>query len=237
MATRVLIADGQGFYRRGIRAALESTLTGVEVLEADCLDMTLASLDQAAGVSVCLVDLHMPGLLSIILLQDIVALYPRTRFAVLSAAMTRSDVLTALAAGLHGYICKLQSDDEVIQAISDLLSGRIYVPSSITVAPAPFCEGVPSYDPGQRLFSAPQLELKPYTQDTRARALDRLTPRQREVLSLMAEGMPNKEIARKLSISEATTKIHAGALMRVLGVRNRTEAAVLLRGWLGEQSP
>jgi len=237
MATRVLIADGQGFYRRGIRAALESALHDIEVLEADCLDMTLARLDHEPDIDVCLVDLHMPGLLSINLLQDIVALYPHTHFAVLSASMTRADVLAALAAGLHGFICKLQSDDEVIQAISDLISGRIYVPLSMTVAPSGFCGEVPNRDQGRRLLPTASFEFKSHAQDPRAGDLDRLTKRQREVLSLIAEGLPNKEIARRLNISEATTKIHAGALMRALGVRNRTEAAVLLRGWLGEQCP
>lgn len=237
MATRVLIADGQGFYRHGIRAALEGALPEIDVLEADCLDRTLARLDEDGAITVCLVDLQMPGLLSINLLQDVVALYPRTRFAVLSASMTRADVLAALAAGLHGFICKLQDDAEVIQAISDLLSGRIYVPFSISVAPAPFQSEVQGRDAGRRLLPPVPCDFKSYVHDPRASDFDRLTPRQREVLTLIAEGLHNKEIARRLNISEATTKIHAGALMRALGVRNRTEAAVLLRGWLGEHCP
>src|SRR5687768_6734405 len=102
MTTQVLIADGQGFYRHGIHSALATTLTDIEVLEADCLDKMLARLDENGAITVCLVDLHMPGLLSINLLQDVVALYPATRFAVLSASMARADVLAALAAGLHG---------------------------------------------------------------------------------------------------------------------------------------
>jgi DNA-binding NarL/FixJ family response regulator len=60
-------------------------------------------------------------------------------------------------------------------------------------------------------------------------SLAKLTPRQRDVLPLLAQGMSNKEIARALKIAEATTKIHAAALCRVLGVRNRTEAAVAAR--------
>jgi len=61
--------------------------------------------------------------------------------------------------------------------------------------------------------------------------LGRLTSRQKDVLKLMAEGYSNKEIARNLDIAEATTKIHAAAILRELGVRNRTEAAVLLQTW------
>jgi DNA-binding NarL/FixJ family response regulator len=61
--------------------------------------------------------------------------------------------------------------------------------------------------------------------------LDRLTSRQKDVLKLMAEGYSNKEIARSLDIAEATTKIHVAAIMRELGARNRTEAAVLLQSW------
>jgi DNA-binding NarL/FixJ family response regulator len=59
-----------------------------------------------------------------------------------------------------------------------------------------------------------------------------LTPRQKDVLSLLARGRSNKEIARMLGIAEATIKIHTAALLRVLGVRNRTEAAVVARNWM-----
>jgi DNA-binding NarL/FixJ family response regulator len=121
-------------------------------------------------------------------------------------------MLAALAAGLHGFISKHQSDAEIIAAINDILSGRIYVPCSLVEA-------------GDREASVSQgnREAAPFL-STEA-DLSMLTKRQREVLQLLARGMSNKEIARVLKIAEATTKIHMAALLRALGARNRTEAA------------
>jgi DNA-binding NarL/FixJ family response regulator len=111
-----------------------------------------------------------------------------------------------LAAGFHGFISKHQSDTDILAAITDILSGRIYVPSSLA-----------EVGNGARRATPPALS-------TEADVL-KLTKRQREVLSLLARGRSNKEIARALEIAEATTKIHMAALLRALGVRNRTEAA------------
>ena len=119
-----------------------------------------------------------------------------------------------MAAGLHGFISKHQSDTEILTAINDILSGRVYVPCSLA-------------DAGDsRGFRWPR------RQGSRAFPFDRadlskLTKRQREVLQLLARGMSNKEIARALKIAEATTKIHMAALLRALGARNRTEAAYM----------
>jgi DNA-binding NarL/FixJ family response regulator len=124
----------------------------------------------------------------------------------MSSSDTRTDILASLAAGFHGFISKHQSDTDILAAITDILSGRIYVPSSLA-----------EVGNGARRATLPTLS-------TGADAL-KLTKRQREVLSLLARGRSNKEIARALEIAEATTKIHMAALLRALGVRNRTEAA------------
>jgi DNA-binding NarL/FixJ family response regulator len=137
-----------------------------------------------------------------------------TRFAIISASNTRADILATLAAGLHGFISKQQSDAEILTAINDILSGRIYVPCSLAEAG----DSEASVSQGDR-------EAAPFL-STEAHLL-RLTKRQREVLQLLARGMSNKEIARALKIAEATTKIHMAALLRALGARNRTEAAYM----------
>jgi DNA-binding NarL/FixJ family response regulator len=131
-----------------------------------------------------------------------------TRFAIISVSGTRGDILATLAAGLHGFISKHQSDAEILGAIDDILSGRTYVPCSLAET-----------DDSEAFAS----------QGARGRSteadLSKLTKRQREVLQLLVRGMSNKEIARALEIAEATTKIHMAALLRALGARNRTEAA------------
>ncbi|MFZ0460301.1 MAG: response regulator transcription factor, partial [Rhodoplanes sp.] len=137
---------------------------------------------------------------------------PATRFAVVSTSNTRADILATLAAGFHGFISKRQSDTEILAAVTDILAGRIYVPASFA-----------RMGDGDALCGRFDREAVP-TLSTEADVL-KLTKRQREVLTLLARGLSNKEIARALDIAEATTKIHMAALLRGLAVRNRTEAA------------
>jgi DNA-binding NarL/FixJ family response regulator len=137
---------------------------------------------------------------------------PSTHFAIVSASDTRADILAVLAAGFQGFISKHQSDAEILTAISHILSGQIYVPATLAEVA----------DDGA-LSRRVSREALP-TLSPEADVL-KLTKRQREVLSLLVQGLSNKEIARALDIAEATTKIHMAALLRALGVRNRTEAA------------
>ena len=219
---RILIADDHGLYRRGLRIALEASVSDVTVIEADSMDAVLTILEEGEGVDIALIDLNMHGIISFDVLKEVRESYQNTRFVIVSASRSRADILEALRCGLHGFICKAQSEAEITAAISDVISGRIYVPPLLA-------KSISEMD-----FN--NTETPPTEQRGTDRHFDvrRLTPRQREVLKLMAEGLSNKEIARRLSIAEATTKIHAGALMRVLGVRNRTEAAVLVKSWMDE---
>ena len=137
---------------------------------------------------------------------------PATRFAIISSLDTPAEILASLAAGFHGFISKHQSDTDIIAAITAILSGRIYAPWSLTEAGDHAAVG--NRFRGKAL---PGLSTEVH--------FPKLTARQREVLSLLAGGQSNKEMARVLGIAEATTKIHMAALLRALGVRNRTEAA------------
>jgi DNA-binding NarL/FixJ family response regulator len=219
---RILVADDHGLYRKGLRSTLEAALPNLEVSEADSLDATLIAIDAEGNLDLALIDLNMPGLVSYENLREIRESYPKTRFLVISASDAREDVLGCLAVGLHGFVSKLQPDDEIIGAVKQVIAGCIYVP--------PWLAQVGLLGSVRSLFSNMPPCLK--AQDP----LTKLTPRQRDVLPLLARGMSNKEIARTLNIAEATTKIHAAALCRVLGARNRTEAAVTARALLGQSS-
>lgn len=213
----VVIADDHGLYRRGLRIALQEALTGATFHEVDSLDGVMGLLDGDTPIDLALLDLTMPGLNSLADLRELRISYPWTRFIVLSARDTSDVVLGTLAAGLHGYISKSQPDSEILGAINDIMSGRIYVPPWLAQLSSPAVDRNTSKE-------APR--------SAQAANLARLTPRQRDVLALIAEGLSNKEIGEHLSIAETTTKIHVAALMRALGVRNRTEAAVLLKTWV-----
>ena len=115
------------------------------------------------------------------LLKEAHELNPTTRFAVMSASNTRADVLNCLSAGFHGFVYKLQSDEEFLRAITDLLSGRIFVPGWIADGDG----------------DTPEL---PPSVNTRMQ-MPKLTPRQKEILPMIAQGMSTKEIALALGHS------------------------------------
>ena len=170
-------------------------------IRAGALDLVLVGTNQRSGLEEQLESL-----------KAVHETSPATRFAIVSASDTRADILATLAAGFHGFISKQQSDREILAAINNILAGRIYVPASF----AKICGS----DARSSQFDR---EVVPAL-STEADVL-KLTKRQREVLTLLARGLSNKEIARILAIAEATTKIHMAALLRALGARNRTEAA------------
>jgi DNA-binding NarL/FixJ family response regulator len=219
---RVLIADDHGLYRKGLRSTLEAALLNLEATEVDSLDAALIAIEADGRLDLVLVDLNMPGLVSFDSLREARECYPKIRFLVSSASDAKEDVLSCLAAGLHGFVSKLQPDDEIVTAVKSVLSGRIYVP--------PWLAQVGVLGPGRCFGPGLQPYLK--VQDP----LAKLTPRQRDVLPLLARGMSNKELARALKIAEATTKIHAAALCRILGARNRAEAAVTARALLTQSA-
>ena len=213
MPIRILVVDEQAVYRVGLRELIAAKIPGVEVIEASSLVRVLSCELRSNTFDLVLVGADLSNSAALDTLKAAREALPATaRFAIVSAADTRADILASLAAGFYGFISKRQSDTDILSAITDILSGRIYVPESLA-----------ELGEGDALSSRSYRETLP-TLLTEADVL-RLTKRQREVLSLLAQGLSNKEIARALAIAEATTKIHLAALLRALGVRNRTEAA------------
>jgi DNA-binding NarL/FixJ family response regulator len=230
---RILIVDSHGVYRRGLRAALESLLPGSQVLETDNLESALKQLDPDGSLDLVLVDVDASGDV-LETLYRVRHTYPKTRLVAVSATCDRQSVLRILESGLYGFISKSQPDHEIFSAINDVLSGRIYVPLMLSQVDVPDHSHSADAKPTHRTAGA---SIAPYMHPNEERLpppKQRLTPRQREILPLLARGMSNKEIARALKIAEGTTKIHASGLIRVLGVRNRTEAAAAARDYMAQ---
>ena len=198
---KILVVDNQGVYRAGLRSIIEARFPHFRVLDTPSFSKVRAD----TLFDLILIDSGSLSYETLDLLAQAHEARPATRVAVMVTSKNRTDVLNYLSAGFHGVVHKLESDDELVTAIGDLLSGRIYIPSWI----------------------AHEEDLKGQAPvDVRQETL-KLTPRQNEVLMLLARGMSNKEIARELNIAEGTSKIHTAALLRALGARNRTEAAFL----------
>jgi DNA-binding NarL/FixJ family response regulator len=223
----ILLVDNHTLYRNALRGGLESRMGKVRVLEVDNLAAAQAHFEPDGTLDLVLVDLTMPAVASLEMLRPVHERYPKTRFAAMSALATRLDILRCLEIGLYGLISKSQSDDEILSAIRDILSDRVYVPVLLT-----HVDEIATQVSGTNGYAPAPTPVRMDARVDRHSHVGQLTRRQREVLPLLARGMSNKEIARALKIAEGTTKIHASSLLRVLGARNRTEAAVIAQSYL-----
>jgi DNA-binding NarL/FixJ family response regulator len=193
---KILIADDHALFREGLRHVLGQLEGVTEVLEAGTCGeaLELAAADPALGL--VLLDIRMPDMSGLDGLATLVERHPLLPVVVLSASLAPEDMQQALDGGATGFIPKTATGPVMLSALRLVLSGGVYVPPEMLAPPPrPEASGEPP-----------------------------LTPRQIEVLRLLERGDPNKVIARELALSEATVKAHIGAIMRALGVRNRTQA-------------
>jgi len=209
MAT-LLIADDHPLFRAALRGAAADAVAQSTVLEADSLEGVLAALEAHPQVDLVLLDLHMPGNHGLAGLAAIRAQFPAVAVVVVSANDDPQVVRRALDHGAAGYLPKSAGLDELRTAIRSVLACEQWLPPSLraTVARAP--------------SSRADADL--------AARLATLSPQQFRVLSLVAEGLLNKQIADRLGVQERTVKAHLSAIFDRLGVRNRTQAGVVLRG-------
>jgi DNA-binding NarL/FixJ family response regulator len=206
MAIRALIADDHELFRSGLKQLLVDALGADDVREAETLDQAIESLTNDGAGDIVLVDMRMPGMSGAEALAALRDGFPEAKVAVVSALEGRADIIAALGAGVHGYIPKSLPSAEIANAIKTILDGGIYVPPAL----------------GRREADAPP---KP----RESLEADKLTSRQKEVLTELLKGRASKEIARTLDIAEGTVKIHLAAIYRALGVRTRAEAIAKLK--------
>ncbi len=208
----VLIVDDHVMFREALRLAIGRAFPDFELTEAGTAEDALAFLAQGLRPGLLLLDLKMPGLGGLGMLQKIKDVSPETVCIVVSDSDARSDIRAAVRAGALGYILKRSSMDVLERAITMVLAGERYVQ-----VPAEFLDG-----PDDAPASAPA--ERPRGGDP----LLALTARQNEVLQLLALGHSNKEIAKSLGLLEGTVKVHVRDILRKLGVSNRTQAAMLV---------
>ncbi len=212
----ILIADDHDLFRKGLRYALTDALPGVTVSEASTLYEALGQLDTCTNVSLASFDLTMPGMREGEALRDIRHRYPKLPIAVLSGRESRQTILESLAAGASGFIPKSLPAGEIVAALMEVMTGRIFVPPRITAIES---DSV-----------APPAPVLPAPLGSRGFDPAALTPRQREVFALLMSGRSTKEIARSLAIAEGTVKIYLAAIFRQLDARNRVEAVTKALG-------
>jgi DNA-binding NarL/FixJ family response regulator len=213
----VLIADDHQLVRAGLVQLLRRCLRAGKIVEAVRFEEVIACLE-TSEVELAIVDLGMPGLKGAADLKRLRELRPSARMVVLSGSTSQADILDALKAGMHGYIIKSQTSEELIDKLRYVLSGEIYVPpllADLALDPAPAATA----------HAGPKSGLQPGAHKA-------LSSRQRQVLKGLVEGKSNKEIAQDLRIAEGTVKMHLAGLFRVLGATNRAHAAALGKQYL-----
>ena len=209
IAGPVLVADDHEVVRYGLIQLLRKDLGVSTTLQTGDFQEALALVSQH-DLSMAIFDLGgMPGLTSPRDLAEVRRRRPSTRVVVLSGSDNRSDILAALEAGVHGYIIKNARTDLLVERLAYIMSGEIYVPSTLADQPV----AKPSMAAAET--------MRP------AGASHALSDRQRQVLEGLVMGLSNKQIARELHLAEGTVKMHIGALFRALGASNRAHAAAL----------
>jgi DNA-binding NarL/FixJ family response regulator len=213
---RILIADDHPLYRLALVQAVRGLLPEVVLDEAEDMAGVQAVLAAQPDIDLVLLDLHMPGSHGLVGLAALRAEYPGVAVAIISAHEDPATIRRALAHGAAGYLTKRAGLDELQAGIRAVLDCQQWLPPSlreaVTQAPA---------EPGENEIAA---------------RLASLSPQQFKVLTRVAEGRLNKQIADELGIQERTVKAHMSAIFEKLGVRNRTQAGVLL-GSLALQDP
>ncbi|MER7281542.1 response regulator transcription factor [Dactylosporangium sp. NPDC000244] len=202
MSIRVVVADDQTAVREGL-ALMLSLLDDVEVV-GEAADGE-AALDLVAehGPDVVLMDLRMPRMDGVSATGQIRARFPQTRVVVLTTFADDDHILSALQAGALGYLTKDAGRVQIAQAVRAAAAGQSVLDPQVQ----------------QRLLAA-AVQGSPAP----APADDGLTAREREVLSLIATGLSNREIAERLYVTEVTVKSHINRLFAKIGVRDRAQA-------------
>lgn len=204
----ILLADDHELIREGVKLVLNGAHPEFKFLDAQDYAQTLNHIKANKQIDIILLDLAMPGLGRLEGLKQVRHSAPSIPIIVLSVFESADDVKLAFMHGANGYVPKSSTNKELAYAIDMVMQGETYIPESALSQPG-IATGT-LYDVHQKFKS---------------QALDYdLTDRQRDVLKLLVEGCSNKEIGRKLDITEATVKTHLANIYRMLGLSNRTEA-------------
>jgi len=198
---RVMLVDDHAMVRHGLQQLLDG-VADLEVVASTSDGSQAAALAQEHSPDVVLMDLQMPTVDGVAATMSIVAEAPDARVVVLTSFSDRERIVAALDAGAVGYLLKDAEPEELVSGIRAAARGE------------------------SPLHPRAARELLAARSTSEASTSESLTPREVEVLALVREGLANKQIARRLGISERTVKAHMTSLFQRIGVTDRTQAAL-----------
>jgi DNA-binding NarL/FixJ family response regulator len=201
----ILIADDHPLFRDALCRAAAQAVPAADLLQADSVPALLTLVDAHAEADLLLLDLHMPGARGFSALAHLRGQYPQLPIIIVSAHEEADVARRALAHGAAGYIPKSLAGESIVSAIRAVLDGEVWLPARMSGAAG---------------------KLRDAEAQAAAHVAE-LTPQQFRVLTMLADGLLNKQIAYELGVSEATIKAHMTAIMRKLGCNNRTQVALV----------
>jgi DNA-binding NarL/FixJ family response regulator len=204
---RVLIVDDDDLMRAGLRGVLSSDPAIELVGEADD-GRAAAYRTRLLKPDVVLMDVRMPDLDGISATREVLTAFPEVKVVILTTFEQDDYIFGALSAGASGFLLKRTRPEDLIAAIHTIAAGDSLLSPSVTSRVIERMAGQPPPDAAQHPL------------------LDELTPRETEVLELVAHGLSNGEIATKLVIEESTVKTHVKRILSKLGARDRVQAVI-----------
>ncbi|TPK69666.1 response regulator transcription factor [Mesorhizobium sp. B2-3-3] len=207
-AIRIAIVDDHPLFREGVTRSL-SEIGGFEMVGEGATAQDAERLASTVRPDILLLDISMPGG-GLAAVANILADHPAQKIVMLTVSEANADVTTALNAGVRGYVLKGIGSRALADILRNVAAGESYLSPTLSA----------------RLLSDLQ-SLQPA--DGTTDRLRQLTGRQTEILRLVAEGLSNKEVALRLDLQEKTVKHHMTGVLSKLNVRNRTEAALMMR--------
>lgn len=241
---RVLVVDDHPLFRRGLTALLATDQRFDVIGEAgDAGQAQQQALRWQPDV--ILLDNHLPGVQGIAAIPSLLEAAPKTKILMLTVSEDQQDLASALRAGAHGYLLKTVDSDLLASAIVRAVQGQTTVSTEMTDKLIQSLRAMPDAQVGLSTqlsatpAQAPQASDEPALESASTASdevLKALSPREQQILAMLADGARNKEIARALDISEATVKIHVQNMLRKTGFATRVQLAVNAMDWLRQRS-
>jgi two-component system nitrate/nitrite response regulator NarL len=206
MSLNIILIDDHTLFREGLESLLNRR--NINILAAVGNGQEGLRLAMERNPDVILLDMRMPEMDGMEVLRQLRLKGFRNPVVMLTTSSDERDLVESLRSGAQGYLLKDMEPDQLVAALRDIVAGKTVVAPDLAPVLARVVQGDSIAPAEEDLFA-------------------RLTPRENEILALLAEGQSNKVIARNLGISDGTVKLHVKSILRKLGIHSRVEAAVM----------
>lgn len=206
---KILSVDDHPLFREAVKGVLEQlSHNSVHIIEAASCEEAMELCQTYTDLDLIVLDFELPGIDGLAGLCELRDCQPATPIVMISATEDRGTIMSAIEQGAKGFIPKSSSSEVMLNALRLVLSGAVYLPMAVMDVPSS------NTNTSQTASTITNLSNNNF----------KLTPKQMDVLQVLAQGKSNREIANHLGMAENTVRVHVRAILSFLGVSNRTEA-------------